>query len=157
GTYGTKMSQLEIVQAIETLVSGQVFEIRAPRPYGKAFTAVYGPDEVQSAAEWADGLSGKVQGVYVTLNPINPHLLNRCRSAKAADVLKRRWLPIDLDPVRPTNTSATDAEKAAALDRAIAICAYLTNQEWPEPVVMDSGNGYWLLYAVDLPTEDGGL
>src|SRR5271155_92148 len=33
----------------------------------------------------------------------------------------------------------------------------LSKAGWPEPVVADSGNGYHLLYRIDLPSDDGGL
>src|SRR5271168_3398767 len=62
-------------------------------------------------AESAVKHSSTALGAYVTLNPINPDLLaravNRLRIAGRddrltgdADVIKRRWLPVDLDPVR---------------------------------------------------------
>jgi hypothetical protein len=33
----------------------------------------------------------------------------------------------------------------------------LRDQGWPEPVVGDSGNGYHLLYRIDLPNDRGSL
>ena len=33
----------------------------------------------------------------------------------------------------------------------------LRGKGWPEPIVADSGNGGHLMYAIDLPAEDGGL
>ena len=56
---------------------------------------------------------GSVHGIYVTLNVVNPALLSRranrikMRLGKKdsttsdADILRRRWLPIDIDPLRP--------------------------------------------------------
>ncbi|MBX3408226.1 MAG: DUF3987 domain-containing protein [Phycisphaeraceae bacterium] len=72
------------------------------------------------------------------------------------DILGRRWLMIDLDPVRPSGVSSSDLELAAAQERCLAIRAFLTARDWPEPIVVMSGNGYHLLYRVDLPVEDGG-
>jgi hypothetical protein len=34
---------------------------------------------------------------------------------------------------------------------------HLSAHGWPEPVQCDSGNGWRLLYAIDLPADDGGL
>jgi hypothetical protein len=60
--------------------------------------------------------------VYVTLNRLDPQLLARCAnrvqqgaqtSATDADVTRRRWLLLDFDPVRPKDTSATDAQVKA--------------------------------------------
>src|SRR5688572_30528574 len=52
-------------------------------------------------------------GVYFQINPVRPDLATK---AKAADVLRRRWLFIDVDPVRAEghkDDPATDAEKAS--------------------------------------------
>jgi hypothetical protein len=78
-------------------------------------------------------------------------------SARAADVARRRWLFIDGDPVRPADCSATDAEKALAWAKIVQVRAYLREIGWPLPVLADSGNGYHLLYRIDLPADDGGL
>jgi hypothetical protein len=64
---------------------------------------------------------GTFKGVYFTLNPVRPELLARSpyRVSRAgrgttttdADVERRRWLLIDLDPRRPAGVSAADPEK----------------------------------------------
>lgn len=105
-------------------------------------------------------------GVYVTLNPVNPDLHaranNRFKKAKSRettsdkDILCRRWMLIDVDPVRPAGISATDNEKSLAFDKAIEIKSGLASMDWPEPMVVDSGNGTQLLYRIDLPADDGG-
>src|SRR5262249_11210167 len=73
------------------------------------------------------------------------------------NILCRRWLPIDADPRRPSGISSTDAEKAKALEVVLAIRYYLNGLGWPAPILADSGNGYHLLYRLDLPVNDGGL
>jgi hypothetical protein len=114
---------------------------------------------VKACAAW----SGKAPGVYLTLNPCNPALLARSQNhmkerAKATtidtDIVKRRWLPIDFDPVRPTGISSTEDEHHAALARAQACQSWLTTLGWPEPVYADSGNGAHLLYRINLPNDD---
>lgn len=100
-------------------------------------------------------------GVYATLNPVRPALLERRMNQIApvqglslttdADVVQRRWLPIDLDPVRPSDRSATDGEHQAAAATAARVAAWLTARGWPAPVVADSGNGAHLLYRVNQP------
>ena len=142
----------EILKGLQTLVSGQVIEIRAIPPIGEP--AIFAPDDLDKAAKWAARLSGSVMGVYVTLNPLTQDPLLDGANAEDKTVLKRRWLPIDLDPVREADVSATDAEKAAALDRRCTVRKWLAAQGWAEPVVMDSGNGYWLLYAIDMPNDE---
>ena len=105
-------------------------------------------------------------GGYATLNPLNPDLLarranriawaNEGELAKDKDVLARRWVLVDADPVRDPLVSATDAEKAEARAVILDVREHLVGRGWPVPVFADSGNGYHLLYRVDLPAEDGG-
>jgi len=110
----------------------------------------------------------QARGIYVTLNPVQPALLarahNRVRDLGAgdaatgdADIVARRWLPVDCDPARPAGISASAAEHELALARARAIRDHLREQGWPEPVLADSGNGGHLLYRIDLPAADAGL
>lgn len=117
------------------------------------------------AAE-AAGLTAQAEGVYFTLNPLDPALLarryNRVDSGQDGcgcdkDVLRRRWLLVDADPVRLSGVSSTDEERAKTKEVVFGLRAHLTAAGWPAPVVADSGNGYHLLYRVDLPSEDKGL
>jgi hypothetical protein len=112
----------------------------------------------RDAARW----NGQAEGVYFTPNPVDPTLLarspnrltSRARSTTSdSDVARRRWLPIDLDPKRPSGVSSTDAEHAAALTRAYEIRSVLQAEGWPDPILADSGNGAHLLYRVDLPND----
>jgi len=68
-------------------------------------------------------------------------------------IIKRRWLLVDCDPVRPVGISATDREKEAAWERCEALREWLAEHGLPAPVVADSGNGFHLLYRVDLPND----
>ena len=70
-------------------------------------------------------------------------------------MLKRRWLLVDADPVRDPLISATNIEKAAAYDTILEVRSYLQSKGWSDPILADSGNGYHLLYRVDLPADDG--
>jgi P4 family phage/plasmid primase-like protien len=49
--------------------------------------------------------------------------------------------------------SSTDAEKAVSHERALACRAWLLNRAWPPPILGDSGNGFHLLYSIDLPND----
>src|SRR5204862_4412008 len=66
-----------------------------------------------------------------------------------------RWLLLDVDADRPSGISASDSEKEGAHKKACEIYDYLKGRGWPSPVAADSGNGYHLLYRVDLPCGDG--
>ena len=69
-------------------------------------------------------------------------------------IIRRRWLPIDIDPVRISGVSSSDSEHESALSLARTIRSWLTDNGWPDPVIADSGNGAHLLYAIDLPNDD---
>ena len=120
-------------------------------------------DNSEDFTKAAEAWSGKAPAVYATLNPCNSALLARSANrlqvrAKTTtadhDIVQRVWLPLDFDPVRPAGISSTDAEHAAALQRAVACTAWLTAQGWPLPVAADSGNGGHGLYSIDLPNDD---
>jgi hypothetical protein len=148
-----------IRKALEILSEpGQVIELRIPRA---RHTRSGYFDELDRAAEVAAKLNGTAS-VYMTLNPCNPALLargvNRIVEGPEAttsdrDILRRVWFPIDLDPVRPTGVSSTDAEHEAAIARAREVFGYLRSLGWPEPLVADSGNGAHLLYRIALPND----
>ena len=161
----------EILRACQVLFApGQVAELRAldavTREWRRPHTVSGYFDDWEKLAVAA--MTIQARGIYVTLNPVNPALLaranNRLRDMQAGDastsdndIVARRWLPIDCDPVRPSGISATDAEHDLALARAREIRDYLGARGWPEPVFADSGNGGHLLYRVNLPVDDGGL
>jgi putative DNA primase/helicase len=148
----------------------QVVELRAlnvPLPNGGkvTFSGFYDADGLERMASDALDLTADAEGVYFTLNPLDASLLARCYNqasqardtASDADVLGRRWLLVDADPVRKSGISATAEEKRRAWETMRAVHGWLQGEGWPEPVLADSGNGYHLLYRIDLPRDDGGL
>jgi hypothetical protein len=160
----TRDPREEILAALSVLYRPEhVVELRAPcYPRGSATTAGYFDDAI-ALAENALDLSGKASGVYVTLNEIDPALLARVsnrveqwvkQTTSDADVIRRRWLPLDFDPKRPAGVPSTDEEHKAALKCARECRRWLREQGWPEPITADSGNGAHLLYSIDLPNDD---
>ena len=120
----------EVLSTLEYLFDpGQIIEIRALS--GGGISSGYFSDYQKAVAEIlireADTL---ISGFYVTLNEVDPALLARranriqSRMGKAdastadSDIIRRRWLPIDIDPVRPSGVSSSDDEHTAALTRA---------------------------------------
>src|SRR5438552_1828195 len=114
------------------LTPGQVTELRVLNtPRGTVSGYFNDIDKLATAAgQW----SGKAPGVYATLNPVNPALLARAsnrlleyakHTTSDSDIVQRRWLPLDFDPVRPAGISSTDAEHEAALARARECVAWL--------------------------------
>jgi hypothetical protein len=109
----------------------------------------------ERAVDGAVRVTEGARGIYYTLNPVLASLGDR--AAKDGDVLRRRWIMVDVDPVKPdahADDSATDGEKEQAGLVATRIVDDLRGRGWPAPVTIDSGNGYHLLYRVDLPNDD---
>lgn len=149
---------------------GEVTEIRA---YGLSKTnrawegwaggagIVYGYfDNARDFGKAAEALEeAKAPGIYFTLNPVIPDLLARAANRlKAADaksksttdqeVLVIRWLPIDLDPVRPSGISSTDEELQAAMKCAERIRKFMAKRGAKKCVKACSGNGAHLVYRL---------
>ena len=154
----------EILRAVD-LLAGGVVEVRALAD-GATHSGYF--DDYKALARAAEALDADpaVAGIYVTLNTPNPALLarraNRIKlrlsrkdaTTADADIIRRRWFPVDIDPVRPSGVSSTDAEHDAAIAAASRIAAYLAEQGFPEPIRADSGNGAHLLYRIDLPNDE---
>jgi hypothetical protein len=140
---------------------GEVRELRVPKWDGRSTAAGYFDDPAALAVA-AAAYDGRAN-VYVTLNPVVPDLLaryaNRVEPRAALttsdrDVAQRRWLYVDVDPVRPSGISASDAEVGIAHATARRVAEHLRDNSWGLPVTSASGNGYQLLYPVALPNDD---
>ena len=152
-----------IREALELLCDpADAIEIRAPsaKPVGAKAPANivkrFPPGAFDAAAAWAVKLSGYAPAVYRVMNGVKPgnSPTGRGKAATAADVPWRRVILIDVDPVRPPASSSTEAEKEEALKVVEAVRTHLDGLGWPAPVLADSGNGWHLLYRVDLPNDD---
>jgi len=160
----------DIKRHLQTLFEpGDVFEVRAPKTLqrrGSSFRATcsgyYTYDAIDKAAADIAELddSGMAPGIYVTMNPVAEGLLARSINKLTPqavsttgdnDIVTRRWLVIDVDPVRPSNVSATDKELEYARQFAQRL---IDESGWPEPMVIESGNGIHLYFRVDLPADD---
>jgi hypothetical protein len=126
--------------------------------------------DMEALAREALQHSGKATGCYYTINPINPKALdaktkergwNRVspyiHSPDNSVVIHRRQLLVDIDPVKPTDVptdvSATEGEKQAAITKARQVEDFLKKLGWPEPMVIDSGNGVQLIFKIKLPSD----
>ncbi|WP_338819594.1 hypothetical protein MTCOM_10940 [Moorella thermoacetica] len=154
-----------IKQALTLLYQpGDVVELRCLNTRRGTISGYF--NDFEQLARVAASLSGNVPAVYVTLNPANPDLLARsCNKVKPyakettsdSDIITRRWLPLDFDPVRPAGISSTDAEHELALERARQVRDWLRQQGWPEPILADSGNGAHLLYRINFSKYSNAL
>jgi len=147
------IDSLEVYDAIQCLLHPtDRHEIRALGPGdGQSRSKVTwrgDPDAVKTITALADA-----NGVYFTLNPVRADLGDK--AASAADILERRNLLIDCDPVKSVKDAmATDKEKAHAWDLGSRVREYLASRGWPDPAVIDSGNGMHLEYLIALPNDE---
>ncbi|MEO8132036.1 MAG: hypothetical protein ABJF23_26655 [Bryobacteraceae bacterium] len=162
----TRADYGEIQRGIDLLFdAADVIEVRIPKTRAGVVAGYFNDHAALATAVQSADVNYRAAGVYYTLNQIEPALLGRGynRLKERAEyttadnnVLRRRWLPVDLDPVRPAGISASDEEHEAAINRARTIAEEMQN-EWGRPVIADSGNGGHLLYGIDLPNDEESL
>ncbi len=139
-----------------TLFSG-VHEVVCKRADEKLYIGFF--DDQQKALASVENDSTYVAAWY-SLNPLKQlpegatlnGPLRRSNRSKKDWMSRRERLLIDSDPVREYG-NASEAEKAAAYRQAIAVREHLRSVGWPEPMLVDSGNGYHLIYRIDLPND----
>lgn len=134
-----------------------IIEIRV---IGKVTSTGYFSDMGQAIKE-AERYDGKAN-VYFVLNKISPacyhrenrdSIIDKAASTSDGDIERRRWVLIDFDPKRASKTSATDEEKKRAEEVMKQAGTYLRQYGFKSPVIADSGNGWHLLYKIDLPND----
>jgi hypothetical protein len=135
----------------------QVVELRALQVgTARAVSRVFRADEeglaalAEQARAWDEA---GARGVYFTVNPIRADLADGS-AAKDADIVCRRWLLLDIDAVRPADTSTTAAERAAAWAVCDRVRRAVVAMDWPEPVLADSGNGFHLLLPIEARNDE---
>ena len=170
-----------IERTLRTLICPDtVVELRVPKyqkslSYHPTVSGYYDTNHLDAMAAAASEMSGSAPGIYYTINPVvsgqlavsgNDFIVGAPKGGLTADVhiVRRHCLPIDIDPARmdgsiklSSNMSTTKAEKAIGLETARSIELHLTMAGWPIPIIVDSGNGYYVLYKIDLPSQDNGL
>lgn len=153
----------EAIQILTRHHDGAVFEIRIPKAAGKNQTASgYFTPNYTGVAEKAVTKYDGGANIYITINPVDSALSARSpnklkgwmkETSTDKDILRRVHLLIDADPRRAAGISSTDEEKEYARKVIEAIREYLYEKAWPLPIYADSGNGYHLLYRIDLPND----
>jgi hypothetical protein len=160
---GVGCTELRILRAVvDRRGSIRASESAEGGPRGATLAGWY--NDIERLAAHARRLRG-VSG-YITVNPVtsdllarSDHLLSRVKhTTRDCDIVCLRWLFLDIDPVRPPDISATDAELAAALARRDRVL-----KAYPELAMAAlwgcSGNGGWILvrlpdYPNDRPHRD---
>lgn len=147
----------EIQRAIEAVAPTGTFEIRMLGTRKGQIDAGYF-DSPAEAASAICSQQGWYTGVYITPNPVNPDVMARSYNritpwskitTTDPEILRRRWLMVDVDAKRPTGISSSEAEHQAALKQARTIADTLTLYGFPTPMLADSGNGAHLMYRID--------
>jgi hypothetical protein len=160
------MSGSELARTIETLFApSDVIELRTFKD-GRTYSGYF--NDRQELVNSADKHDLRGHDVYMTLNELPDEISyrrhnrieqirGRDQTTSDGDVARRRYLFIDADCERVSGISSTDEEKLKSREKVLEIREYLRTQDWPAPIVCDSGNGYHLLYRVDLPADQDSL
>jgi hypothetical protein len=158
---------LRLVVEPGSVVELRILECVDNPKYGSFTVAGYFDSEhLDELADAAMTWTRKAGGCYTTLNSVRSCLLARAanrivrrprQTTTDADVERRSGLVFDVDSVRPGGISATQEEKALARETIDRLGSYLAALGWPDPILVDSGNGYHARYRIDLPALDGGL
>ena len=144
----------------------QLFEIRIIQ--GRISASGYfdnADDLIKALRNNADYLAGV--NVYMTLHQLHDGCRARLQwnkfidSGRAKipttsdhDVLRYKYIPIDLDPVRPSGISSNAEELKSAEAAARQVVAHMRGEGFTEFIEAFSGNGYHLLYPIDLPNNE---
>jgi len=161
------VSQTCILDTLRCIVPDrECIEMRGQNHKGFWWSGFYDKNHLEKLAHDAVVMDAQSKGIYLTLNTTNPALLSR-RSNRIEtygikdkemtsdkDVTNWDYLPIDIDPNRPSGISSTKEELDAAYDVAERVIAYLFEYGFGKPLVACSGNGWHLLYKIDLPRSD---
>jgi putative DNA primase/helicase len=157
------LEQLIGTDAVHGFVALKVKNQRGEVQEGGYYDHAHLAELVRQAARY----SGRAESVCITLNPVKPVILakraNRVERLGKGEstgkdaILRRQLFFVDIDAVRSggvAGISATDKERAGARSVLDAVREYLSVVGWPDPLlVVDSGNGYWLLFRVDEPND----
>ena len=110
-------------------------------------------------------IQSQQNNIYFTLQVIDPRLIGRAHNklkttditTSDSNVLLYRWIPIDIDPERPTEVSSSDSELRKAIELRDIIRDWITDTtEYLPPITAVSGNGAHILIRLpmDLPVND---
>lgn len=176
------MSFADFFRRIAT--KGQLVYITCPQPGGRVWGYYNDADALAADIETLAARMGRMSSgtLRYTLNPVDPAWIERVREveenaglerefalnaimvgegtgrgAGRKSIAKRRWLMVDIDPVRAGKGHATEAEHMAARELAREIRAGLKAKGCADPVALRSPSGVHLYYRVDLPRADKGL
>jgi hypothetical protein len=146
----------------------RLFEIRVlniKTGRGKPYNAAgYFRDDLVAARSVMAYDKMQSEGIYILLNRPDPLCHARApdqivdyldTTTSDKDIERRTWLILDIDPKRPRGVCATTEQVEAAVAYAQRVKALLTERfGWPAPIEASSGNGYYLIFKVELLNDD---
>lgn len=170
GSSSTDQLAVHTLAFLQRIVTpGQVTEvfIKDARNVGEHLTGFFDFEHLDQLVECTVGQFVSPAAVYFRVNPVRAESLSRASNqlcptlhaaaSKTRDILGRRLILLDVDPVRKHHESATDAEHNAALQRLADVTSHLEHFGWQALAIIDTGNGGCAYYRIDLPTDDEGL
>jgi archaellum biogenesis ATPase FlaH len=103
-----------------------------------------------------------VKNVYVSTQPVKNYLpsqalnlqVNGCRPPKNEDIERLKNYFIDIDPVRPSGTIASDDQVSQVKNARTQLLNYLSLTGFPEMLEQFSGNGIQMFGKIDLEVSD---
>lgn len=137
----------------------ELCEIRCMDASGKTFSGYY--KDIEKLIADIEPLSERQNlQIYFVLNSIDPDCYVRPQKEKIiekpknttsdVDIVGRRFILLDFDPVRPAGIGSTDAQLKLAYHVAKESYDFLINQGFYPPIVCQSGNGFHLEVPVSL-------
>ena len=159
------ISETEIRKAISLLkTENQLFEVRVIYNSKQMYSGYFKTADDLIKAFNKDIRDYANCNIYITLNSLNEACYSReqqnffKKNAKATssdnDVVGYDWLFIDVDPKRPTGTSSSDDQVAAAKEIGNKVYSFMKNIGFYDPLFGFSGNGVHLLYRIKMKNSD---
>ncbi|MGO5421869.1 AAA family ATPase [Mediterraneibacter faecis] len=159
------ISETEIRKAISLLkTENQLFEVRVIYNSKQMYSGYFKTADDLIKAFNKDIRDYANCNIYITLNSLNEACYSReqqnffKKNAKATssdnDVVGYDWMFIDVDPKRPTGTSSSDDQVAAAKEIGNKVYSFMKNIGFYDPLFGFSGNGVHLLYRIKMKNSD---
>lgn len=157
----------ETRRAIELLQApGEVFEVRVIGTASRKDIISGYFQDADTLFQKFDTIDLRKRNVYITLGEVREECFSRSQCERFEknpavttndnDIIAYRWLFVDLDPVRPTGISSSDEQLKCAEELRNKVYEYLQGLGFPEPIKAMSGNGYHLLYRIDILNDEKG-
>lgn len=154
------MKRENLFKIFEILCYGNYMETRILNTKKGTISGYFNNEEsLERAIMRYDGKNN----IFFTLNEISENIVSRSKdhltmfakhTTKDSEIIRRRWIPVDFDPVRPAGVSSTDEELGYAKQLFEEVKDYFLSQGITGMVYAMSGNGYHILIPVDLPNDD---